>query len=412
VGVGLEKVTARQADQGRADGVAAEARRAVIIVDDEAAVRSFVGAVVRKMGLKGIEATSADDVKRIAAEQKDAILVLDLSLGRDDGVEILETLAVERFTGSVILMSGHERTLLDQVHAIGTRMNLNMLPPLRKPFKPEALREVILAAGHIKTQAPIKVDLLRALKDNQLEVRYEPRVDLATLQPIGAELVPYVKHAVHGLIGPDRFAAELSDAEHTALAQVLARRAIKDWHTMVKNGFGLRLSFTVPIAELLGPDLVNIIRRERPDDSRWPGLILEVPESHFGPSAGAIEETVVRLRLHKVALAIGEFGHNPTSYGDIAALPAAELRIDRRFVHDCATHGKNLATCQAVIRLGARLKLTVVAAGVDTAADLAMLKRLGCNAAQGKVFSPAVPIEDFQERLSRIRALSTALGAR
>jgi DNA-binding NtrC family response regulator len=120
--------------------------RTVIVIDDEVSVRTYVCAVVRKMGLTGIEASSATDVKRIAAEHKDAILVLDLSLGRNDAGEVLAALATEHFTGPIILISGHERTLLDWVRGIGDSMRLNMASTLRKPFTPDALRDSIRIA--------------------------------------------------------------------------------------------------------------------------------------------------------------------------------------------------------------------------------------------------------------------------
>lgn len=125
----------------------------VIIVDDEAADRSYVGAVVRKMGLNRIEASSLDDVKRIAAEHKDALIVLDVMLGEDDASDVLEALAAERFTGGIILISAHERTVMDWVYGLGARMKLKMLSTLRKPITPDALRAGIRAAGQAALRA-------------------------------------------------------------------------------------------------------------------------------------------------------------------------------------------------------------------------------------------------------------------
>jgi DNA-binding NtrC family response regulator len=130
-------------------------RSAVIIVDDEADARRYVGAVVRKMGLNGIEASSAREVKRIAAEHKNAVVVLDVALGEEDAGDVLEALAAERFAGPIILVSGQERTLLDWAHGLGAHMNLNMAARLRKPFTPDELRDNIRAAAPAPREAAL-----------------------------------------------------------------------------------------------------------------------------------------------------------------------------------------------------------------------------------------------------------------
>jgi response regulator of citrate/malate metabolism len=96
------------------------------------------------MGLHGLEASSASDVRPIAAQHTDARVVLDLSLGEDDGINVMATLAAERFVGGIILISGHDDDLLRCARNIGAGMNLNIVSTLRKPFTLDALRDGIL----------------------------------------------------------------------------------------------------------------------------------------------------------------------------------------------------------------------------------------------------------------------------
>jgi DNA-binding response OmpR family regulator len=141
-------VAAARADLSRADAQASERprRNTVIIVDDEPAVRRFIGAVVQHMGLHGLEASSAGEVRSIAAQHTDAHVVLDLSLGEDDGINVMATLAAERFAGGIILISGHDDDLLRCARKIGAGMNLNIVSTLRKPFTLDELRGSLEAA--------------------------------------------------------------------------------------------------------------------------------------------------------------------------------------------------------------------------------------------------------------------------
>src|SRR5262245_16426580 len=77
------------------------------IVDDESGVRAYLAAVIKKMGLKPMEAASPEEVLKIIDRDPNALVLLDLSLGRSDGVLVLEDLSARKFTGSVLLISGH-----------------------------------------------------------------------------------------------------------------------------------------------------------------------------------------------------------------------------------------------------------------------------------------------------------------
>jgi DNA-binding NtrC family response regulator len=104
------------------------APRIAAIVDDESGVRAYLAAVIKKMGLRPMEASCPEEVLTIIERDPNALVLLDLSLGRSDGVLVLEALSARKFTGPILLISGHDQAILDQVNSIGRRLQLTMLP--------------------------------------------------------------------------------------------------------------------------------------------------------------------------------------------------------------------------------------------------------------------------------------------
>jgi CheY-like chemotaxis protein len=215
--------------------------RLAAIVDDESGVRAYLAAVIKKMGLQPVEAASPEEVLKIIERDENALVLLDLSLGRSDGVLVLEELAAHKFTGSVILISGHDQVILDQVNSIGRRLKLTMLPSLKKPFKPDALRQIVRDAALMPTEGPVKLDVLKALKQNRVELYYQPKIDLRSLAPIGAEAQIVVNDPTHGVVGEERL-SDLSQEERAALTMFSLRRAIKDWEKLAADSVVLRLA--------------------------------------------------------------------------------------------------------------------------------------------------------------------------
>ncbi len=384
--------------------------RLAAIVDDESGVRAYLAAVIKKMGLQPVEAASPEEVLKIVERDENALVLLDLSLGRSDGVLVLEELAAHKFTGSVILISGHDQVILDQVNSIGRRLKLTMLPPLKKPFKPDALRQIVRDAALMPTEGPVKLDVLKALKQNRVELYYQPKIDLRSLAPIGAEAQIVVNDPTHGVVGEDRL-SDLSQEERAALTMFSLRRAIKDWEKLAADSVVLRLAVNVPSANLLNSELIEIIRRGRPDDPRWPGLILEIPERSIPADTAEMQDALLRLKLHNVDIAIDDVEMKNDNYLKLRNTRLAELKLHRRYSDGCASHRDHMTVCRAVVELGSRLKVPVVAQGIETAADQKALERAGYHAAQGNVLAVAANVSEFK-RFMRTTYLTQAAPAR
>jgi len=145
-------------------------REHAFIVDDEAQVRTFVGEALTAAGYIAHQVATSIELEAAMIQWPPSLIILDLSLGNSDAVEILRSLSGSRFRGDVLLITGRDEATLKEVQSIGERRGLSMLPPLMKPFRLEALRERLRAAHHHEPLPSMGVNLEAALKNRWLEL--------------------------------------------------------------------------------------------------------------------------------------------------------------------------------------------------------------------------------------------------
>jgi diguanylate cyclase (GGDEF)-like protein/PAS domain S-box-containing protein len=268
-------------------------------------------------------------------------------------------------------------------------------------------------AGHAVFEAALhervvqRLDLERALRgalvDADLTVHYQPVVRLADGAVVGAEaLVRWNRRGV-GLVKPDSFIAV---AEETGLIVQLDRwvlfEACQQLATWRRSGLGSRLRMSVNLsARQLGDPELPIVVGDALARAGLPGgaLVIEITESALAADADAALETLSRLSEHGVQLAIDDFGTGYASLDYVRRFSMADqLKIDRSFVADLDTgRPRDQAIVSASLVLARDLGFTSVAEGVETEGQRAVLTALGCSLAQGHLFCPAVPPEEFME---------------
>ena len=174
------------------------------VVDDEAQVRAFVSNALVSSGFQPMQFTSSSDIERALIDTIPQLIVLDLSLGDSDAIEVLRILDGIRFQGDVLLISGHDELTLDEVYQIGLRRGISMAEPLHKPFRLEQLRERLVSA---RREVPARFDagLAAALQNDWLELWYQPKIDLKSRLLCGAEALIRLRHPAHGIVPPGTF---------------------------------------------------------------------------------------------------------------------------------------------------------------------------------------------------------------
>jgi EAL domain-containing protein (putative c-di-GMP-specific phosphodiesterase class I) len=345
------------------------------------------------------------------------VVVLDLALGQSDAVEVMRQLEIIGFSGDVLLISGRDEVTLDEIRRIGLRRGLSMLPPLRKPFRAADLQRAFASdaerqgkEGAVKAAAAapeLRIDLQQALQEGWLELWYQPKIDLKTLLVCGAEALVRARHPQFGVVTPAQLLPPQGDPLYHPLSKCIVRQALNDWSHFADAGMPLKLAVNVPLAVIESPDFVRTVRQLLPDDSRFPGLIFEIPEDEAVRDPDHIREIASQLKLNRIALSIDDFGTAYSSLARLIELPCVELKIDRTFVSGCAGDQAKRAVCETVSSLAHRFGISVCAEGVERIDDLRHIIALGCDTAQGFFFAKPMERDVFIRRANGGAASAT-----
>ncbi len=377
------------------------------IVDDEPAIGRFIALALRNFGDVGVEQfIDPPSMNAALRERVPDLIFLDVSLGASDGIEALRHLSAAGYPGVVQLMSGRDASILEDVRLVGERHGLRMRPVLTKPFRVDAIKTIVdeeqlLFGGTRAAEAdgargsedprPPKVSLRDALERDRLEIWYQPKIDLRAERMTGAEGLARIRHPEHGIVYPAAFIPGAAEADLVALAECALRMALRDAADFAAVGHTLRLAINMPVEALVALPIAAIVRDARPHEDDWSGIILEVTEDQIIRDIPAAHEIATQLRIHRIALALDDFGSGYSSLARLKELPFDELKLDRSFVTGCGMDTENAALCGTAIELAHRFGSLAVAEGVETASDLATIRRLGCDLAQGYLFAKAMP---------------------
>jgi EAL domain-containing protein (putative c-di-GMP-specific phosphodiesterase class I)/FixJ family two-component response regulator len=340
------------------------------------------------------------------------LVLLDLALGESDAVDVIRHLEVLKFKGNVLLISGRDRSVLNEIEAIGTAHGLAMLPPLQKPFRLADLKASLAASTDVvaldkppalSPPAHQMVDLAEALRKNWLEVWYQPKVDLRTRLVCGAEALLRARHPVQGLVLPIDILPPTHDPLYQPLTRFVLRQALADWGRFADHQIILKLAVNVPVSVLCAPEFIRGVRELVPADARFPGLIIEITEDEVVRDAEAVREIAAQLKIYNTSLSIDDFGAAYSSLSRLLEVPCAELKIDRQFVANCSVEPLKHALCQSVVDLAHRVGVTVCAEGIETAGDLRTLIEIDCDTAQGFLFAKPMKADILIDMLVKKR---------
>jgi diguanylate cyclase (GGDEF)-like protein/PAS domain S-box-containing protein len=250
----------------------------------------------------------------------------------------------------------------------------------------------------------IEADLRKGLERGELEVHYQPLYSLDGHQIVGAEALVRWRHPVNGLISPMRF---IPMAEETGLILPLGRYVLEQACRQVRS-IRDRHSVDIPISVNLSPrqfqesGLLTQVAAAL-DASGLPSdaLKFEITETMVMEDLSGAREVMKKLNRLGVRLAIDDFGTGHSSLAYLKQFPVHEVKVDRAFIQGVAQSSVDSAIVRAVIDLARAIGISAVAEGVETVDQVANLRQLGCQIAQGFYFSQPLGAADFDDLLTR-----------
>jgi diguanylate cyclase (GGDEF)-like protein len=237
-------------------------------------------------------------------------------------------------------------------------------------------------------------DVGLAVDKGELSVVFQPQVDARTISVGGFEALLRWNHPEHGSISPADFvpAAETSGAI-IAMGAFVLREACKEAARWTAQ---LRVSVNVSAAQIVQADFAHLVKEVLSETGlAAQRLEVEVTESLFIQDLATAKMTLREIKELGVSVAIDDFGTGYSSLSTLRAFPFDRIKVDRSFVSDMINNSDAGAIVNCVIGLGRAMGLRVVAEGVESDEQVAMLRLLRCHELQGYLFGKPMPIEAY-----------------
>jgi diguanylate cyclase (GGDEF)-like protein len=255
---------------------------------------------------------------------------------------------------------------------------------------------------HSVERLSLENQLRHAVARREFEVHYQPKINIQSGRLAGAEALVRWRHPQRGLLLPAEF---ICVAEEVGLISAIGRLVletvccdVRRWRDqgLAPKRVAINLSAQQFADSRLLKDVDSVLRETGCDPH---SLEFEITESVVMTSPENALQLLEQIKEHGITVAIDDFGTGHSSLAYLKRFPVDSVKIDHTFIRDIAADPNDLAITRAIIALGHSMGLKVVAEGVETATQLEILRRSGCDEFQGFLHSPGVPSPEFEHQL-------------
>jgi PAS domain S-box-containing protein len=379
----------------------------VLVVDDDPVARRQITMLLSSLGVHDVLAVEGAEAALIELDRADGgidLLISDLQMPGMDGVEFLRHLSDNNYRGCMIISSGVEEQLLQTAAEMVCAKGLNLRGTLKKPVTRDALLQLLVAPCET-TAAPsaqrekITVtpnDIQEGIRRNEFDVYFQPKVDATILCVVGMEALARWQHNGK-MVSPDVF---ISIAERHgligSLSEVLITKALVGGARLVEEGHSLAIAVNISanwLTDIRLPDF--ILASVQATGFKAENLILEITETGVMADMSTALDVMTRLRLKGFKLSIDDFGTGYSSMEQLLRIPFGELKLDRSFVQGAIEKTSARAILASTIEMAKKMKLATVAEGVETQAELDLVRGFGCDLVQGWFVAKAMPMDQL-----------------
>ncbi len=255
------------------------------------------------------------------------------------------------------------------------------------------------ANERLRSRQQTEQALRLAVQENQFVLHYQPKVSCSNGTIIGAEALIRWQHPQHGLISPAEFIQAMEESgQVVAVGRWVMHQACLQasrWHARGLGPFSVAVNLSA--RQLREGNLVQQVRQVLEETglaARW--LELELTESMLMEDVEETIATLGELRALGVRLSVDDFGTGYSSLSYLKRFPLDAVKVDRSFVQDIVADPNDVSITRAVITMAHALQMKVIAEGVETEAQLALLIANRCDEIQGYYFSRPVPAEEME----------------
>ena len=414
----------------------------VLIVDDNFDNLKILRVSLQQQGFRVVQATNGQEALLVFKQTQPEIVLLDAIMPVMDGFETcqhLRNMPGGQNVPILMLTSLADSESVDKAyvcgvtefihkpiqwailkhrifHLLSEKRSENAAPQLVATKAASSQRELVgltaklddnyskssASNPYLVEQLRLKRDLFWVIQNNELILNYQPQIDFITGKMVGVEALVRWNHPDLGLIGPDRF---IGLAEETGLITQIGywvlEKACRDCKTWQQKSYpAIKVAVNVSPRQLAEVDFVDrVLEILGKTGLEAHYLELEITESIHLKNLGNTHATLNRLRKLGIEIAVDDFGTGYSSLSYLQQLPIDVLKIDGSFIRSLGQNQQqNLnseAILKAIVTLAQTLDLVVIAEGVESGAQLEILRRIGCQRVQGFLFSRPIPEENI-----------------
>jgi len=368
----------------------------LLVVDDDPTICESVRIIGEKSGFIVTTTMTTDDFQAKYPYVNPEVILLDLNLGKTDGIELLRWLANIKSSSRIIIISGSDEKTINSVASLGRSQNLHILAALTKPLDTAYLRSLLQSIIDECTQVT-KQTLSDAIDKNKLVLFYQPKINIATGKLLGVEALVHWRVAENTIFSPDSFIQLAEDNNLIGrISTWVNHEAMKQCADFQKKGLNIMVSINLSaklLSDLMLPDKLFDMTKQYGISSA--SICIEITETAAMHNPTAIMDVLTRFRIKGFSVSIDDFGTGYSSLVELQRMPCNELKIDKSFIINLKKGTPEFIIVRSIINLGHDFGLKVVAEGIETSSTLDILRDLGCDVAQGYYFGQPMSPEQF-----------------
>jgi EAL domain-containing protein (putative c-di-GMP-specific phosphodiesterase class I) len=378
----------------------------ILIIDDDAFAVKVVSSQLHKLGFRNTEGitdplTALDYLR--AHKESVKTIVCDLQMPGLDGIELLQKIGEDGYTGRILLVSGEDPRVIRSAQRLVESMSMSLIGAMPKPIKLEALSALLASSTALKppihVHAKMPQDQIRSgFETSQFVNFYQPKVNVDTGAVVGWEALIRWEHPEHGLLSPARFLPEVEAGGfgHDLLMHVLtgptgALSLLREQLSQGDKAF--KVAVNLADSNLLDPRLPEKLIDLMNEFGVSPkNLMLEVSEDRSTEDRTISNTTLSRLALKGFPLSLDDFGAGETTMSDLSDIAISELKFDRSFVQNVDQDSAQRMSLSSCVNMADTLGLNTVAEGVETLEEWNTIKSIGCRVVQGYLVGKPMPV--------------------